>query len=358
MNALETRGTMEGGKDLYLGPLAYIGETPALLKEGVREWREGKRKAEDIYWEEDRPTDGSEPEPEKAIAIGFEKSRPQVVSIGGEKVIWKERCLFVRSKSYAEAMLPKLEERISKAEAALRAVTPMPGQGKQQIREQKTLQKKIEKIEKRYKVSGLFNFQWERQEKQRHIRRYKDKPARTETHVRYQLTVTRNQEAIEQARALVGWRIYVTNATVDRLTLTDAVLTYRNQYLVEQPFGRLKGRFLSITPLFVQRDDHAIGLIRLLTLAVRLLVLSEYTARRSLAEQKGELTGLYAGNPRRVTKRPTTERLLRLFKHITLTFVTFNGQTIRHVTPLTELQQRVLALFGLNAHLYTNLTLA
>lgn len=97
-------------------------------------------------------------------------------------------------------------------------------------------------------------------------------------------------------------------------------------FLVEQPFGRLKGRFLSITPLFVQRDDHVVGLIRLLTLAVHL---SEYTARRALAEEKGKLTGVYAGNPKRGTKRSTTERMLRAFNYITLTVININGQTIR-----------------------------
>ena len=87
---------------------------------------------------------------------------------------------------------------------------------------------------------------------------------------------------------------------------------------------------------------------------MRLLILSDYTARCALAEEKGELTGVYAGNPKRGTKRPTTERMLRAFKHITLTVVNINGQTIRHVTPLTDVQQRILALFGLSTRLYTS----
>ncbi|MCP4420641.1 MAG: IS1634 family transposase, partial [Chloroflexi bacterium] len=354
MSALETRGAIHDGDDFYLTPLAYIGETPALLQKAVQQWSNGKREAEYIHWAEDIPPDGAEPDPEKAIAIGFETSRPQITDVNGEKIVWQERCLFIRSKNYTEAMLPKFQQRLDKAEAALRRLTPIPGKGKKQIRDKKTLKKKIKAVEKKYKVGGLFNIQRERQVKTRHIRAYRGKPARTEETVRYQISVTRNEEAIEQAAALVGWRIYATNATQARLSLTDAVLTYRNQYLVEQPFGRLKGRFLSITPLFVQRDDHAVGLIRLLTLAVRLLVLSEYAARRALAEEKGELTGVYAGNPKRGTKRPTTERMLRAFKHITLTLVNINGQTIRHITPLTDVQQRILSLFGLSTRLYAS----
>ncbi|MCP4421304.1 MAG: DUF4277 domain-containing protein [Chloroflexi bacterium] len=355
MSALETRGTIEDEGDLYLSPLAYIGETPKLLDKSIWMWRRGKIEAEAIYWPEDMPTDGNDPDPEKAIAIGFEKNYYQVAEINGKKVVWKERRLFIRSQNYAETMLEKFNDRLDKAETALCNLTPMPGKGKKQIRDKKTLRKRVKKIEKQYGVAGLFNIKPERQVKQRHIRAYKEKPARIEETVRYQINVTRNEEAIEQATALIGWRIYVTNADKARLSLTDAVLAYRNQYLTEQPFGRLKGRFLSITPLFVQRDDHATGLIRLLTLAVRLLILSEYTARRALAEEKGDLSGVYAGNPKRSTKRPTTERMLRAFKHITLTIVHSNGETIRHVTPLTAVQQRILKLFGLSNRLYTDL---
>ena len=353
MGALETRGEIHAGGDFYLTPLAYIGEVPALLKKEVEQWRTKKREAASIYWPDEVQDEAHEADPEKAIAIGFETSRVQSAVINGEKVVWEERCLFIRSKNYTKAMLPKFEERLHKAEAALNRLTPAPARGRKQIRDKKTVDKKIKAVERKYKVSGLFNIQRERQVKTRQIRAHKGKPARTEETVRYQLHVTRNDEAIELAAALIGWRIYATDAARSRLTLTDAVLTYRNQYLVEQSFGRLKGRFLSITPLFVQRDDHAVGLIRLLTLAVRLMILSEYSARRALAEENGELAGVYAGNPKRSTKNPTTERMLRAFKHITLTIIHVNGQTIRHVTPLTDVQQRILRLFGLNSMLYT-----
>jgi hypothetical protein len=69
------------------------------------------------------------------------------------------------------------------------------------------------------------------------------------------------------------------------------------------------------------------------------------------------LGGLYAANPKRQTAHPTTERLLRAFREITLTVVYLQGQTIRHVTPLSHLQQRILALLGLPASIYEDLTL-
>ena len=353
MSAQETRGAIHDGGDLYLSPLAYIGEVPKLLSKAIERWRSGKEEATYIYWPEDMPSDGTEPDPQTAIAMGFEFVRTQTAQIGAELVIWPERCLVIRSRAYAEAMLPKFEKRLDKAEAALFRLTPPPGKGKRQIRNKKALRKRIKAIEKKYQVAGLFDIQFECEVQRREIRAYKDKPARTEEKVRYQITsVSRKEKEVEQAEAMVGWRMYATNAPATRLSLTDAVLTYRNQYLVEQPFGRLKGRHLSITPLFVQRDDHALGLIRLLTLALRLMILSEYTARCALAEENGELTGIYDGNPKRGTARPTTERMLRAFKHITLTVIHMGGRIIRHVTALNEVQQRILSLFGLSAGLY------
>jgi hypothetical protein len=90
---------------------------------------------------------------------------------------------------------------------------------------------------------------------------------------------------------------------------------------VEQSLGRLKGRPLSLTPMYVQRDDHATGLIRLLSIALRVLTLLGFVGRRQLATEGAQLAGLYAGNTKRDTARPTAERLLEAFREITLTIV-------------------------------------
>ena len=45
---------------------------------------------------------------------------------------------------------------------------------------------------------------------------------------------------------------------------------------IERDFARLKGKSLGIRPLYVQREDHLVGLVRLLSLALRLLTAIEY----------------------------------------------------------------------------------
>jgi transposase len=120
--------------------------------------------------------------------------------------------------------------------------------------------------------------------------------------------------------------------------------------------GRLKGRPLSLTPMDVQRDDHATGLIRFLSIALRVLTLLEFVSRRQLAAEGTELAGLYAGNPRRETARPTAERLLEAFQDITLTIVKGAQQIDQHITILSPFQQRILELLGFSSELYTRLS--
>ena len=135
----------------------------------------------------------------------------------------------------------------------------------------------------------------------------------------------------------------------------DAVLTYRDEWLIERGFHRLKGAPLSLTPLFVKRDDQVAGLTNLLSIAVRLLTLLEFVVRRQLKQNQEQLVGLIENNPKKGIHNPTTERLLKVFDDITLTIVHLPSHIIRHVTPLTTLQLRILELLGLSPGVYTQL---
>jgi len=73
--------------------------------------------------------------------------------------------------------------------------------------------------------------------------------------------------------------------------------------------------------MYLERDDHATGLIRLLSIGLRVLTLLEFGVRRRLATAKTTLAGLYVGNPKRATARPTAERLLEAFQGLTLTII-------------------------------------
>jgi transposase len=354
MSALSTRTAIVAGHDYYLTPLPHEKSEPGLLDELLAQFQASGESLTPIFLPEDTPNDDREPDPALAIAEGFEVSRKQSEIRGQEAVSWDERCLLVRSFSYQQAMQTGLERRLAKAEKAWRQLTPAGGRGKRQISDEKSLQQAISRIEKQYQVVGLFQVTYTQEVDERKVRSYRGQPPRAERKVRFQVQVERDQAAIEWAMFKAGWRIYLTNAPQEQLSLAKAVLAYRDQYIEENIFRRLKGKMLSITPLYVQRDDHAQGLFHLLSLAARLLALGDYTARQALAEQQAELSGIYPGNPKRSTPRPTMERMLEVFDNINLSIVHLAEQTLCQVTPLTAVQERILSLLGLPTTLYTN----
>ena len=107
--------------------------------------------------------------------------------------------------------------------------------------------------------------------------------------------------------------------------------------------------------MYLQDDRRATGLIRLLTIGLRVLTLLEFDVRRRLTERVEELAGLYAGNPKRTTAQPTAESMLAAFQEINLNVATIGQQVQRYITPLSELQQKILALLDFPVNIYTRL---
>jgi len=356
MSALNTRATIVAKDDFYLTPLAYLKDEPGLLEELLALWVGREDEMKRVFLPEDLPEQGQTPDPALALAYGFQVTRTRQGKVAGRTVEWQERLVVVRSFQYTQSAQKLLHRRLDKAEQALQALSPPWGRGKRQIKDEISLLVAIQRIEDKYRAQGFFDYDYQQQVTERQIRAYRNKPARTERKVRFQLTVTRNEQAITAAEFRAGWRIYATNALVDRLSLTQVVLAYRDQFLEENIFRRLNGKILSITPLYVQRDDHAKGLFHLLTLAARLLALGDYTAKQALAQENAELAGIYPGNSKRSTATPTTERMLAAFDNINLLLLPVAGQIHCQVTPLTKVQMRILELWGLPPTLYTHLS--
>jgi len=358
MGALDTRAVIAAGQDCYLMPLALTGQTPAFLAEQLAQVEAGTIELTPIYLPEDLPTDPEqEPDPDLAIADGFVVTRTEEATLAdGTVVTWEERVLLVRSRAYAAMQEQRWEQRLAHLAAQLQALTPAPGRGQRQCREEAPLRQAVDELLQSSGLAECVTVTLERQVTTRQVRGYGGRPARTAEKVRYQVHVTRQEAAIVQAKRQLGWRVYATNAPAAQLSLTHAVLAYRGQYLAERPFARLKGALLALLPLYVQRDDHAQGLICLLTVALRALVILEFVVRRSLTENDETLPGLYAGNPKRRTARPSAELLLRAFDQITLTTIRQAGPIVQQqLTPLKVLQVRILELLGLSPAIYRGL---
>lgn len=357
MGALQTRAVIQEGGDYYLMPLAQVGEVPQLLQERLQPVWAGDQALQRIE-AVDAGEEAALPMETEAWAQAFEGNRPQQACVEGHDLRFDERVLVVHSPALARKGQRGLEARLSRSEAVLHALTPPRGRGKKQWADQSALEEAVQTVLNKHRVEGLLEVSYTQQVDRRSIRTYNDRPARQEERLRYTVEVQPQAEAIQQARRRLGWRLYVTNAPPSALSLAQAVRAYRGAPHIERNFARLKGRALGIRPLYVQREDHAKGMVRLLSLALRVLTLTEYVVREKLHAAGETLTGLYAGNPKRKTARPTTERVLKAFKGIVLTVVQLPDQTIRHVTPLSKLQRWILNLLGLPDSIYEKLTLS
>jgi transposase len=347
MGALETRAFVQAGGDYYLCPLGLVQLPAEVLHRYLAPVWTKEQTLTPIYRQRE---DGSQ----EQIAAGFEWTEELTAQVNGQTVTWTERRLVVRSFSLADKAVRGLHTRLARAQAALAALTERK-RGKKVWHDADELRQAAEAILVRREVVGLLHLDVQQVIHERRLRAYGPRPATIRVEKELRLQVTVDEHAVQETEQALGWRVYATNQRLERLSLNQAVLAYRDQYGIEQDFHRLKGKPLSLTPMYLRSDERVKGLIRLLTIGLRVLTLLEFVVRRRLAQAHTTLTGLYTDSPKHATARPTAERLLEAFKGITLTIIHLGDQVHRHVTPLSDLQQRILALLGLSPDIYTEL---
>lgn len=348
LSALGNRAALHYAGDHYLCPLSALQAPPATLATLV----EAALADPAMLLTVTRPGNDGQP---VVIATGTEHTVTLTSTIDGLPVTWTERRLLVRSHAHAAAQSRGLARRLDQAEAELAEVL-VARRGKVRPATPTDLEAAVAAILTAQQVTGLLTVTMATTAHTRTVRPYRGQPAREETTYALALTTIRDPAAIAAAEARLGWRVYASNRPAEQLSLVQAVLAYREEYLVERSLGRLKGAPLSLRPVYLSRDDHTTGLIRLLTIGVRVLTVLEYAIRQRLADTQATVSGLYASQPSRATARPTAERALEAFGNLTLTVVYLPGQIIRHLTPLSALQQRLVALAGLDPVCYGRLT--
>lgn len=347
MGALATRAFTHAGGDFYLCPLSETQLPPEVLESYLAPVWAGTQGLTDIYWEKGNGE-------RERIAEGHEWVETLTAEVDGQTITWLERRLVLHSLKQVQAAEAVLHARLAKAQDALAALNQR-GRGRKRFTDVEPLRQAAEAIAERHQVHGLLRLSYEESVRERPVRRYRERPATVRVEREIRVTAVVEERALEEVTRWLGWRVYATNAPVERLSLTQAALAYRSQYIIDRGMGRLKSQPLSLTPMYLQRDDHATGLIRLLSIGLRVLTLLEFVVRRRLAAEGAQLAGLYAGNPKRATVRPTAERLLEAFRDITLTIIQEPHQTRRHLTPLSKLQRHILMLLGFSLDIYTRL---
>jgi len=259
----------------------------------------------------------------------------------------------VRSLAFASGQHKQLERRLHTAQEQLAQLSQRK-QGKKRLTAAE-MAAAAEVIVQKQRVQELLSWRVRTRTHQKAVRGYGKRPARVLAEQEQWLEVSRCEEAIEQTKREMGWRVYATNQL--SLNLAGVVWGYRGQHRLEDNWSRLKGQPLGLTPMYLQYESRIEGLVLLLSLGLRLLTLLEWQVREKLQETGQTLKGLYPGQPGRQASRPSAELLLQAFKGISLALVEVAGQCSTHLTPLSPLQQKLLTLWELPPNLYQRLTL-
>jgi transposase len=348
MAALGTRAFVAAGGDFYLCPLSEKQLSRAQRRELLQPVWEGTQALQPVW----RP--GGPGRPDELVAEGFWVDVELTAPSAEGQVRWAERRWLVRSRAYAQAQEAALERRLGRATQALRQLA-VRKQGKRQLFHAELLEA-AGAIVRREGVDGLLGYTVQALMTTRPVRAYGGRPARQETEVFFEVDVRRQEALIQERKREMGWQVYATNALA--LLLMQVVWAYRGQYRIEDDWSRLKGRSLGLTPLYLQDEERIQGLVHLLSLALRLLTLLEWAARERLRQEGTKVQGVYAGQPGRQTARPSAELLLGVMKTISISMVEVDGRTFAMLSPLTEVQKRLLDLWGLPPDLYEKVAAA
>jgi transposase len=233
MAAVHTRAYVQAQGDYYLCPLTNKQVPEQVLDTYLQPVWSGERPLMAV----DRTNAHGEVE---LIAEGYEQTIALTSEVEGQSLTWNERQLIVRSVKLAEAATAALQARLSKAQAALARLNQHK-QGKKAYHDAASLQQAAQAILTEHQVDGLLRLRIDEQVTERSLRAYGSRPATVRVERCVHLHVELDEAAVSAAERRLGWRVYVTNHPPETLSLEQTVLAYREEYLVERGFGRLKG---------------------------------------------------------------------------------------------------------------------
>ncbi|MEH1787468.1 MAG: IS1634 family transposase [Nostoc sp.] len=270
MASIATRTHIALGQDFYLCPLSAKHVTQEEIGEYLQEVWDGKQQLTTIDYDY---SDGNN----KQIAVraasrreGFERELAQTIKVDAQEFTWNERQLIVRSFAMAETEEKSLRARLQKTSNALEALNKTR-RGKKKLTNVDQWSTSIAAILKRYRTDGLFRINLQVTKHQKTTRKYLDRLPQTRESTSINLDFEILESAVTQQIKLLGWRVYVTNQTSSLLSLKQAVRCYRDEYLAERRFARIKGFPLSLTPIYLQREDHITGKIAYFQMGKRVL---------------------------------------------------------------------------------------
>ena len=251
MAATSTRAHVAAHRDYYLCPLPAVQMPKAALQALLEPAWTGEQPLVPVC----RPQEKEADKPEH-IADGFSYTVKLSADCEGRRVDWQEQRLVVRSLKQADSQEKALDARLEKAEKAI-ADLNLRGRGRKCLDEEGLLGA-ADGILERHGVAGLLAAGIARETRTAHKRAYGKRAAETVAVTTLAACTSRNADACAAAVRNLGWRVFARNGL--ELNLTEAVLAYREEYILERGFNRLRGKTPGITPLFLGSTTRIKGL--------------------------------------------------------------------------------------------------
>jgi transposase len=338
MTDLPTRGHLVAGGSRYLGAYRPIHATSEIAS-----WVETALTRAPTWMKIETVDRRSGEAHLDAVVDRFERPQRWVDPATEQAHSWTERVLLVRATAYQAGLRRLREQALARLTDDLLKLAQPPTRGRKRYAQEAELAQVVSQRIAEAKLDGVVQAALE--------------PVRlrdgTTAWVVAALWV--DLAAWQAMVERLGWQVYVTNTTADEYDVPALVAAYHQQPIHERTFSRLKTRNLQLRPVFLRDETRIAGLVWLLCLALRVLVLTEQRLRAAMQEQGVELVGLNPASRTQPTSTPTTERVIRAFRNLTVTVMTGVDWEQCHVSPLNATQQQILSLLALPSDLYTRL---
>jgi transposase len=278
-----------------------------------------------------------------AVVDPFEREQAWRDPTTQQTYTWRERVLLVQATAYQAGLRRLREQALSRLTPDLLKLAQQPTRGRKRYAQQAELAAVIAKRIAEAKLEGV-------------VQTALEPYALPDGESAWVLSAVWVDLGAWQAMVeRLGWQVYVSNTTPEEYDVPALVAAYHQQPVHERSFSRLKTRNLQLRPVYVRDETRIAGLAWLLCLALRVLVLTEQRLRTAIEQQGTAVVGLNPASRTQATTTPTSERVIRAFRNLTVTVVTGAGWEQRHVSPLNATQQQILTLLGLPPDLYARL---
>lgn len=271
---------------------------------------------------------------------------------GPERTSEGYRLVWVRSSQKRERDALARETALEKAEAKLFDLNARLNRGR--LRRRAAINKKAQEILRQHNCRPFLEVHIASQVhvktlRLRRGRPRKDDPVREARRQVYHLEVRRLKAALRAEARTDGVFPLVTNLKPKTTPKKEVLLIYKYQPYVEKRHALLKTE-LEVAPVYLKKPGRAAGLVHAAFLAMTLDALIERTLRQQMWREDIEALPILPEG--RLTKTPTTARLLEMFSDVCWYEVERPGETITFPIELSPLQKQLLRLLGMDPSSY------